>query len=133
MKGSAVLKDIDISKDAFVMCQEPSPDLTIEKANEIFDKIETEKDIANLFAIVYNKAWWIEDEEYEFEEGTEEHRKAVERTDMWFALSDKLRNMIFDILRHEGVEIPDKGQIVVLEPFMKRNGFRDGQGWWIKE
>ena len=115
------------------MCQEPSPDLKIEKANEIFDKIETEKDIANLFAIVHNKAWWIEDEEYDFEEGTEEHRKAVERTDMWFALSDKLRNMIFDILRHEGVEIPDKGQIVVLEPFMKRNGFRDGQGWWIKE
>ncbi len=133
MKGSAVLKDIDISKDAFVMCQEPSPDLTIEKANEIFDKIETEKDIANLFAIVHNKACWIEDEEYDFEEGTEEHRKAVERTDMWFALSDKLRNMIFDILRHEGVEIPDKGQIIVLEPFMKRNGFRDGQGWWIKE
>ena len=133
LKGSAVLKDIDISKDAFVMCQEPSPDLTIEKANEIFDKIETEKDIADLFAIVDNKAWWIEDEEYDFEEGTEEHREAVERTDMWFALSNKLRNMIFDILKHEGVEIPDKGQIVVLEPFMKRNGFRDGQGWWIKE
>ena len=133
MKGSAILKDIDIDKDAFIMCQEPSPDLTIEKANEIFDKIETEKDIADLFAIVDNKAWWIEDEEYDFEEGTEEHREAVERTGMWFALSDKLRNMIFDILKHEGVEIPDKGQIVVLEPFMKRNGFRDGQGWWIKE
>ena len=133
MKGSAILKDIDINKDAFIMCQEPSPDLTIEKANEIFYKIETEKDIANLLAVVHNKAWWIEDEEYDFEEGTEEHRKAVERTDMWFALSDKLRNMIFDILKHEGVEIPDKGQIVVLEPFMKRNGFRDGQGWWIKE
>ena len=122
MKGSAILKDIDINKDAFIMCQEPSPDLTIEKANEIFDKIETEKDIANLLAVVHNKAWWIEDEEYDFEEGTEEHRKAVERTDMWFALSDKLRNMIFDILKHEGVEIPDKGQIVVLEPLMKRNG-----------
>ena len=43
------------------MCQEPSPDLTIEKANEIFDKIETEKDIANLFAVVHNKAWWIKE------------------------------------------------------------------------
>ena len=58
---------------------------------------------------------------------------AVERTDMWFALSDKLRNMIFDILKFEGVEIPAKGQIVELELFMKRNGFIDGNGWWIKE
>ena len=135
LRGSGILKDkeIIINEDTFVMCGESSPNLTIEKANQMFNEIETEKDIADLFAIVENKAWWVEDEEYDFEEGTEGHRKAVERTDMWFALSDRLRNMIFAILKHEGVEIPDKGQIVVLEPFMKRNGFIDGNGWWIKE
>lgn len=127
------MEDISIPKDTFVMCGEPSPNLTIEKAYQIFNKIKTEEDIANLFAVVENKAWWIEDEIYDFEEGTEEHRKAVERTDMWFSLADKLKEMIFDILKSENIEIPDKGQIVLLEPFMKRNGFRDGQGWWIKE
>ncbi len=133
VKGSKTLKNTNTNKYIFVMCEEPMPDLTIEKANQIFDEIETEKDIADLFAIVHNKAWWIEDEEYDFEAGTEEHKKAAERTDMWFALSDKLRNMIFNILKSEGVDIPEKGQIVVLEPFMKRNGFIDGSGWWIKE
>ncbi len=132
-KGSAILKDIDISKAVFVMRGEPSSNLTIEKANEIFDEIETEKDIANLFAVVHNKAWWIEDEEYDFVEGTEEHRKAIETTDRWFSLADKLKDMIFGILKSEGIEIPDKGQIVVLESFMKRNGFKNGSGWWIKE
>ena len=127
------MEDISVPKDTFVMCGEPSPNLTIEKAYQIFNEIKTEKDIANLFAVVENKAWWIEDEIYDFEEGTEEHRKAVERTDMWFSLADKLKEMIFDILKSENIEIPDKGQIVVLEIFMKRNGFRDGQGWWIKE
>lgn len=127
------MEDISVPKDTFVMCGEPSPNLTIEKAYQIFNEIKTEKDIANLFAVVENKAWWIEDEIYDFEEGTEGHRKAVEKTDMWFSLADKLKEMIFDILKSENVEIPDKGQIVVLEPFMKRNGFRDGQGWWIKE
>lgn len=127
------MEDISVPKDTFVMCGEPSPNLTIEKAYQIFNEIKTEEDIANLFAVVENKAWWIEDEIYDFEEGTEEHRKAVERTDMWFSLADKLKEMIFDILKSENIEIPDKGQIVVLEPFMKRNGFRDGQGWWIKE
>ena len=127
------MKDIKVTKEMCVMCGEPSPELTIEKANTLFCEIKTEKDIANLFAVVENKAWWIEDEEYDFDEGTEEHRKAVERTDMWFSLADKLKDMIFDILKAEDVEISEKGQIVVLEPFMKRNGFKDGQGWWIKE
>ena len=135
LRGSGILRDkeIIINEDTFVMCGEPSPNLTIDKANQIFNEIETEKDIADLFAIVENKAWWIEDEVYDFEEGTDEYKKAVEKTDIWFALSDKLRKMIFDILKSEGAEIPDKGQIVVLEPFMKRNGFINGSGWWIKE
>ena len=126
MKGRA------ISKDVFVMCTEPSPDLTIENAKKMFDEIETEKELATLFSVVENKAWWIEDEEYDFDEGTEEHKKATERTKEWFSLADKLKNKIFDILKSEGVEIQDRGQITVLAPFMKRNGFKDGQGWWIK-
>lgn len=114
------------------MGQEPNPNLTIEKANQLFAEIKTEKDIAELFALVENKAWWIEDEVYDFDEGTEEYKKAVEKTDIWFALADKLKDLIFSILKSEGVQIPSKGQIVVLEPFMKRNGFINGNGWWIK-
>jgi len=33
----------------------------------------------------------------------------------------------------EGVKIPKSGQKVVLEPFMKRNGYLNRDGWWIKE
>ena len=121
-----------MDKGIFIMGQEPNPNLTIEKANQLFAEIKTEKDIAELFALVENKAWWIEDEVYDFDEGTEEYKKAVEKTDIWFALADKLKDLIFSILKSEGVQIPSKGQIVVLEPFMKRNGFINGNGWWIK-
>ena len=126
------MEEITIPKDTFVMCSEPSPDLTIEEANKMFDEIETESDLATLLSIVENKVWWIEDEQYDFDEGTEEHKTAAEKTKAWFSLSDKIRNRIFDVLKLEGMEIPAKGQIVVLEPFMKRNGYIDGQGWWIK-
>ena len=127
------MKDIEANKEMCAMCGEPSPELTIEEANTLFCEIKTEKDIANLFAVVENKAWWVEDEQYDFELGTKEHKKARKKTIEWFSLADKLKDMIFDILKSEGVEIPDEGQIVVLEPFMKRNGFKDGRGWWIKE
>lgn len=126
------MKDFVLTEDTFVMCSEPSPDLTAESVEKAIGEIKTESELATLFAVVSNKAWWILDEEDDFDEETEEYRQVIEKTDLWFSLADKLLGRIFDILRAEGVEIPDKKQIVVLGPFMKRNGFKDGQGWWIK-
>lgn len=126
------MEEFAINKETFVMCSDPSPDLTAEMVSEAMEKIETEQELASLFAVVENKAWWIEDEEYDYNEETNEHKQAKERTDVWFALADKLKNRIFDILRTEGFDIPETRQIDVLESFMKRNGFIDGQGWWIK-
>ena len=38
---------------------------------------------------------------------------------------------IFNILRSENVDIPDKGWNTVVIPFMKRNGYEDCNGWWV--
>lgn len=122
------MEDYITDNTTFVMCSEPSPNLTAEIVAKAISEIVTESELATLFAVVENKAWWIEDEEYDYEVGTLEYKQAKEKTDLWFSLADELRSRIFDILRTEGVEIPEKGQIVVLEPFMKRNGFMDGRG-----
>ena len=127
------MKIAKIDKDAVVMCSEPYPDLTIEAVEEMVTNIEAESDIADLLCIVNNKAWWIEDDLYDFEVDTEEYNQVRERTTAWFSLMEKLENMIFDILKLEGVEIQDRGYISVLIPFMKRNGYVDGRGWWVKE
>ena len=127
------MEDNKFNEDIIVMCGEPSPNLTIEKANELFERIETEKDIADLYAEVENKAWWIEDEQYDYDVDTNEYKVAREKTRMWFLLADKLKDMIFNILKSEGISILDKGQNTVLEPFMKRNGYKNGSGWWIEE
>ena len=42
-----------------------------------------------------------------------------------FELAKEIKNDIFRILSSEGVEIPDTGQITVLQPFMLRNGYYD--------
>lgn len=104
--------------------------LTVEEAASYIDTIETERDLAALFAYVDNKAWDIEDNIYDFEEGTELHKAACEETDKWFAVADRLKEKIFSILRRENISIPQKGQIDVLIPFMKRNGFTNENGWW---
>ena len=53
--------------------------------------------------------------------GPSTKRKLVERV----PLGSKVT-----ILKDEGVAIPEKGRIRVLIPFMERNGFSDGNGWW---
>lgn len=44
-----------------------------------------------------------------------------------------LHDKIITILKAEGLLIPDDGRIEALYPFMARNGYRDGRGWWIKD
>lgn len=123
----------DLFEDGTViMVGDPAPDVTIEEIRILAERASTERDISNAFAIASNKAWWVEHNEYDYEEGTEEYEQACRITDDWFEVSDILKGKIFSILRNEGVYIPDKGQITVLSPFMERNGYRDGSGWWVK-
>lgn len=116
----------------FVMCSEPAPDLSSEMVAKAIERIKTEQELADLFAVVDNKAKWVDDDVYDYEVGTAEYQRAIKVTNEWFALSDKLRDRIFAILRAEGAFIPETGQIDVLEPFMKRNGYRNCQGWWVR-
>ena len=115
-----------------IMGGDPAPGFTIEKMRALAKLASTEWEIADAFAVASNKAWWVEDKKYDYEEGTEEYKNVCIIIDDWFDVSDMLKEKIFTILRSEGVSIPDKGQIAVLSPFMERNGYRDYQGWWVK-
>ena len=82
-------------------------------------------------ALVENKAWWIEDDIYDYDTGTDGYRNACDITNKWFSVANELRKRIFIILRSEKTVIPERGYNTVLKPFMERNGFVDGRGWWI--
>ena len=115
-----------------IMASEPIPNKTPTDVRGYFAERKSERDLADAFAIASNKFWWVEDNVYDYEKGTPEYIAARAITDEWGALMDEYEKRIFMILRNEGVEIPETGRIKVLEPFMKRNGYRDGNGWWIK-
>ena len=117
----------------FVMAQEPIPNMSASEVRTYFAYKKTEKDLADAFAVVSNKFWWVEDNEYDYEEGTPEHKMACAITDEWGNLMHEYKKRIFEILTNEGVVIPKTGQIEVLKPFMARFGYIDGNGWWIKE
>ena len=114
-----------------IMGSEPIPGWEPEEIREWYDQHHDETGLAQAFAATSNKFWWVEDNEYDYEEGTPEHQEACRITDSWGELMDKLKEEIFVILRSEGVVIPERGQNAVLSPFMERNGYYDGNGWWI--
>lgn len=107
-------------------------DITPAKMKRYFFGKQTEKDLADAFAIASNKFFLLADNEYDYEEGSKEYIEACAITDEWCALMNDYEEKILEILRSEGVIIPETGRIRVLKPFMARNGYIDGTGWWIK-
>ena len=116
----------------YVMGSEQIPSTSASDIKEYFKDMTTVQELADAFAITSNKFWWVEDNEYDYEEGTPEYIEASAITHEWCELMKSYENKFFEIIRSEGVEIPPTGRIIVLAPFMKRYGYDDGNGWWIK-
>ena len=114
-----------------IMGFEPDPERTPEDVRQWYSQDRSEAGLAKAFAAASNKFWWVEDNIYDYPEGTPEHQEACRITDAWGAVMDELEHEIFAILRREGVEIPKTGRIGVLVPFMERNGYCDRGGWWV--
>lgn len=117
---------------AIVMCGKPLPGFSIESVRERLSQVGSEEELAALYASVCNQAWWVADDAYDYAVGTAGYQAARARADSWFALCEDIERQIFRILQSEGVSIPQTGRIAVLSPFMERNGFYDGDGWWIE-
>lgn len=115
-----------------VMVSEPLKGISAANVREHFENRLTEQDLADAYAVTHNEFWWVEDNEYDYEEGTQEYKAACAITDEWRGLMDYYKAKIFEILTAEGVTIPETGQIAVLAPFMKKYGYEDANGWWTK-
>lgn len=117
----------------YIIASEPARGVAASDVEAFYADKCSPQDLADAYAITHNQFWWVEDNEYDFELGSPEHKAARMVTDEWRRLMEQYQEQIFDILRSEGIEIPATGQIVVLTPFMKKYGYDDYCGWWGKE
>ena len=117
----------------FIMASEPAKGMTAAEVEAYYADKHSPQDLADAYAITLNQFWWVENNEYDFEVGSPEHKAARMVTYEWCRLMQQYQERIFDILRREGIEIPATGQIVVLTPFMKKYGYDDHRGWWGKK
>ena len=124
-----------LNEDVIVMASEPLKDYEFEDIQCLVHKtIETEA-LVNLYAAVFNEFFWVEDNEYAFPKGTPEYAEACRITDQWGALMDELEERLMRIASDAGLLLPrepNSGTVKQMGPFMKKYGFVNANGWWIK-
>jgi len=62
----------------YIMGKEPLSDMTPQDIQNHFSGTLTEKELATAFALSSNEFWWVEDNVYDYEEGTLEHKRQNE-------------------------------------------------------
>ena len=105
-----------------MMINNPFTDKSPAEIQSCFADRNTEKDLADAYAVSSNMFWWTADNIDDYDEDTPEYRTACAVTDDWAALMDVYQ-----------IRIPETAQIHVLRPFMEQNGYICHSGWWYPE
>ena len=135
MANVGKISDICFSEGTIIMNADPLPDVTLDGMWTVAKHYSTTQELVDAYANAHNKFWWVEDDEYDFEEGTEEHKKACAVTDAWEQVMDYLEERVITCAIEEGLfaeRQPDSGLVKQLETFMEKYGYRDGRGWWVR-
>lgn len=95
----------------------------------------SEKLLAAAMAAVSNQTGYIHHDIIDPDIDDTTREVIEEQFDAWWTLEKELVTRISNILICENPEkgIPENTGYHIIQPFMERNGYRDGSGWWIKE
>ena len=102
----------------------------------LLEQDHSEKMLAAAMAAVSNQTGYIHHDINDPDINDTIREVIEEQFDTWWGLERELVTRISNILICENPEkgIPENtGYHFIIQPFMERNGYRDGSGWWIKE
>lgn len=128
----------DVNKIA-IMASEPLKGCTPDQMREMASKYDSDEALAAIYASVSNKTGWIGHDIGEPENDEETNNRLKKELDEWWMLEKELYTEIVSRLQKENAEkgtthiTSGKGMWYIVKPFMERNGFRDGAGWWVDE
>ena len=128
----------DLNKIA-IMASEPLKGYTPDQMREMASKYDSDEALAAVYASVSNKTGWIGHDIGEPENDEETNNRLKKELAEWWKLEKELYAEIVSRLQKENAEkgttyiTSGKDMWYIVKPFMERNGFRDGAGWWVDE
>ena len=119
-----------VSEDIYIMADEPYENMTPDDLRLWLKDNTSEQSLAKGISIANNNCWW-----YAYD--CDEDERYILIYNAWQELYEELIFQGFGILEKEnesGVanhDLSDIGWHYKIRPLMERNGFIDGNGWWI--
>lgn len=126
-------KDLQTPENAVILFSEPLKDWTVDDMRTWLSQHTEENDLATAMSLVSMKTGWLM--HLTDDEGGEIYSEDFHK---WWDLEKELYSKILSIMEQEnesGVANYDLLKVGLhyrIEPFMNRNGYRDGAGWWVK-
>lgn len=129
---------VDDWSGTVVMAGEPMKGYTPDDIRKWLETDDSDERLAAAMAATHNKTAWLghdlDDEGY----SAEELERMEKEYDTWQTLEKELIGEISKRLKNENVKkgtrhiTKGSGTYYVVKPFMERNGFTNGCGWWVK-
>lgn len=129
--------ELAMNDKVYVLCGEPLQGYSPDDINCLITDSMTEYEIAIIQAEVHNKIGNMM-HELDSVEGNE-YDKLKKDFKAWENIDKKLFSMIVNILKKENETAGSNhvlsgiGTYYIVKPFMERNGYIDGSGWWVKD
>lgn len=128
-----------VTKGSYILTDAPLSGVSPEEMLNWMKDNDDEQGLATALALVHGEVDWIDDELYDYEEGSQEYDTAYNTYRKWREIEESIYSRIMEILKAENDageshhQIENKGLHYIVKPFMERNGYIDGAGWWVKE
>ena len=125
--------------EIIALCSEPLDGFSPTQVRSMFERYTSDDAVAAILAGVSNEVGWLMhelDDPGNDEESVSTYRYVFHS---WYALERDLVAEVIRRLEGENQTTGTKyltsgiGTHYIIKPFMERNGFVDGAGWWIKE
>lgn len=130
----------DLPKGTEVLAFNPCEDICAKEMQRRIAMISTEEELTMMLAYVSNRFWYMEDDLYDYEIGSDEYETLRREVSEWGEMMHSLDLRALSILREENeggllnhnLDM-SRGSQAVINILMERNGYSDAGGWWVQK
>ena len=125
--------------EIIALFNEPLEGFSPVQVRDMFERYTSDDTVATILAGVSNQVGWLMHELDDPDNDNESVSAYRSVFHSWYALEQDLVKDVIRRLEEENQTTGSKyvtagiGTHYIIKPFMERNGFVDGAGWWIKE
>lgn len=126
------MENDNILKSAVVLFEEPLKDYKQKDIKNILADDQSDITLAACYAAVHNQTGWLAHNIDDDDNDEETNNRIITEFNEWWNLEKELVAEVEQRLGNTCRKKQNVGYRFIVKPFMERNGYRDGAGWWVK-